>query len=129
MDKLKKAMIAAVDRSRLRCATFGPAAASWSDVDVLKATEQKLVLFDDGQAFEARWDAIPPRQVYDLAEALLGPSPAPGDRFGLGLFCLKNKMTPEARRIFESLATTDLGPSRASTWRGSGRPGTKCSVS
>jgi serine/threonine protein kinase len=88
-----------VERVTLRSGALGRA-------EVLKATNEGIVVLSDGRVAEIGWPAVDPKQVVAFAERLLA-SPEPADRYALGLYCHRNGMAG-ARAWFESLAGTSF---------------------
>jgi hypothetical protein len=88
-----------VERVTLRSGALGRA-------EVLKATNEGIVVLSDGKVVEIGWPAVDPKQVVAFAERLLA-SPEPADRYALGLYCHRNGMAG-ARAWFESLAGTSF---------------------
>jgi hypothetical protein len=97
LARLKGRLAAEVNRGRRRSAALGS--------EVLGATNERIVLASG----EREWSGLTPEEVRGLATELLGVDGA-AERFGLALYCLKNKRKDEARALFESAAGGDLGP-------------------
>jgi len=108
MAQLKQRLVDSANRSRPRLDVVRTSRGVFRDAEIVKATPRTLVLIAQDSPHEVGWDEIEPPSLVALSRRLLEMSAA--DRFGLGLYCMKNRMIEEARGLFDSLHPTDLAP-------------------
>jgi hypothetical protein len=110
LGQLKGRLMTAINGSRARLESLRTVRVELRDVVLHEATETKLFLRAGEDSVALEWKDVEPVSFCALTERILGAALTPSDRFGLALYCLKNRLPSDARARFESLKATDLWP-------------------
>ncbi len=107
VDRLRSRMISALNGGRPRIESLKLRKGEIAAAQILRADDAGVTAYSDGNPRDVAWTDLAPQQVAALARTALG-SPTGAERFGLGVFLLKNGLLDAARDEFQSLLGTDL---------------------
>jgi hypothetical protein len=107
VEALKTQMIERLNRQRPTVPKLELLDKAIENVEILKATERKIVIYSADKANEIPWAALRPQTIVALAEGVCGLT-SPQDRLSLGIYCWKALLKTEAQRELTAALGTGL---------------------
>jgi serine/threonine protein kinase len=104
LGALRKRLVERLNATRPRLAAIELQAARLAEVEVIKATDEKLVVFQKQSAIEIPWASLTAAQFVSLVE--FAGLTSDEDRFGLLVYCRLARLVEPARRLAQSLEGT-----------------------